>query len=86
MTAHLQAGLVSGDRPAELQRDAAGQRPASLSLPASSLASPLPLPASGARRWSSRELLGMAKEVEIEHEGMVYRLRQTALGKLILTK
>ena len=50
------------------------------------------------RRARSREdLLGLleevgqrlvrpAREVEIEHEGMLYRLRITALGKLILTK
>lgn len=38
------------------------------------------------RRLDSRELLGAAQEVEIEHAGSVYRLRQTALGKLILTK
>lgn len=43
---------------------------------------PEPLP----RRWTSRELLGSAREVEIEHEGLLYRLRLTALGKLILTK
>ena len=39
-----------------------------------------------APRLSSRDLLGPAREVEIEHEGMLYRLRITALGKLILTK
>ncbi|MFM2346441.1 MAG: hemin uptake protein HemP [Pseudomonadota bacterium] len=39
-----------------------------------------------APRLSSRDLLGQAREVEIEHEGMLYRLRITALGKLILTK
>jgi hemin uptake protein HemP len=38
------------------------------------------------QRWSSRELLGGSREVEIEHEGQVYRLRLTSLGKLILTK
>ena len=37
-------------------------------------------------RLSSRDLLGQGREVEIEHEGMLYRLRVTALGKLILTK
>lgn len=39
-----------------------------------------------ARRWCSAELLGLAHEVEIEHGQAVYRLRLTALGKLILTK
>lgn len=38
------------------------------------------------RRISSRDLLAGALEVEIEHQSQVYRLRQTALGKLILTK
>jgi hemin uptake protein HemP len=38
------------------------------------------------RRWTSRELLGSSREVEIEHEGHLYRLRLTSLGKLILTK
>jgi hemin uptake protein HemP len=37
-------------------------------------------------RWRSSELFGSAREVEIEHGDAVYRLRQTALGKLILTK
>jgi len=37
-------------------------------------------------RLSSRELLGQAREIEIEHAGMLYRLRVTSLGKLILTK
>lgn len=41
---------------------------------------------SGRRRICSRELLAGAVEVEIEHDAQVYRLRQTALGKLILTK
>ena len=38
------------------------------------------------RRLSSRDLLGGQAEVEIEHDTQVYRLRRTALGKLILTK
>lgn len=37
-------------------------------------------------RISSQQLLAGAKEVLIEHHGSLYRLRQTALGKLILTK
>lgn len=37
-------------------------------------------------RWHSHELLGHAREVEIVHGDVVYRLRLTALGKLILTK
>lgn len=44
-------------------------------------------PATGAvLRLPSRAIFAGAQEVEIEHNGAVYRLRQTALGKLILTK
>ena len=38
------------------------------------------------RRISSNSLLWSGNEIEIEHNGFLYRLRQTALGKLILTK
>jgi hemin uptake protein HemP len=53
---------------------------------------PQPAPARSApsneqlRRIDSHELLGTAQEVEISHTGQIYRLRLTALGKLILTK
>jgi len=40
----------------------------------------------GLARFSTDWLFQSAKEVEIEHRGDLYRLRQTALGKLILTK
>ncbi|QTN28857.1 hemin uptake protein HemP [Rhodoferax sp. AJA081-3] len=45
-------------------------------------------PSASARvaRMPSTALFSGAQEVEIEHHGTVYRLRQTALGKLILTK
>ena len=36
-------------------------------------------------RFDSRNLFGQAKSVHIEHEGKVYELRVTRLGKLILT-
>lgn len=60
-------------------------------------ASPLPLrgatataPSDGARTaprvWHSHELMGGHTEVQIEHQGARYRLRITALGRLILTK
>jgi hemin uptake protein HemP len=42
--------------------------------------------ASGPRRLSSESLLGGAREVEIDHQGSIYRLKITSLGKLILTK
>ena len=54
---------------------------------------PAPLPTSGmatstaqAVRVSSAQLFGSALEVHIDHHGAVYRLKLTALGKLILTK
>ncbi len=34
----------------------------------------------------SEALFGGASEVLIDHRGVMYRLRQTSLGKLILTK
>lgn len=37
-------------------------------------------------RISSQHLLRGAQEVLIEHHGVLYRLRETSLGKLILTK
>jgi hemin uptake protein HemP len=36
-------------------------------------------------RISSQELFGQSREVEIDHEGRIYRLRLTQLNKLILT-
>lgn len=38
------------------------------------------------RRVSSDEIFGKQQEIEIEHNGALYRLRKTSLGKLILTK
>ena len=38
------------------------------------------------RRIASAELFGNNQEIEIEHGESRYRLRQTALGKLIMTK
>lgn len=40
----------------------------------------------GVLRLTSLAIFAGAQEVEIEHKGAVYRLRQTSLGKLILTK
>ena len=42
----------------------------------------------GARvaQMTSAQLFGSALEVQIDHHGAVYRLKQTSLGKLILTK
>lgn len=38
------------------------------------------------RHISSRQLLGGAASLVIDHEGVAYVLRATRLGKLILTK
>jgi hemin uptake protein HemP len=38
-----------------------------------------------ARRLQSRDLFQQGREVEIDHEGRIYRLRLTQLNKLILT-
>lgn len=48
-------------------------------------APPRPEPA-GAMRIRSRELFKQAREVLIEHDEQVYRLRITHQNKLILTK
>jgi len=37
-------------------------------------------------RWRSSDLMEQGRLAEIEHAGQLYRLRITALGKLILTK
>ena len=38
------------------------------------------------RLVTSQQLFAGAVEVQIDHRGVFYRLRQTSLGKLILTK
>ena len=38
-----------------------------------------------ARRLRSEDLFQQLREVEIDHEGRIYRLRLTQLNKLILT-
>ena len=45
-----------------------------------------PLPTKVAFAVESRDLLKGQKAVEIMHNGCVYRLQNTKLGKLILTK
>lgn len=47
---------------------------------------PSPMGGTVRRRLNSQSLLSHDREIEIEHGGQVYRLRLTALGKLILTK
>lgn len=46
----------------------------------------LPAVTGAPQRVSSAGLLRGASEIEIEHKGAIYRLRQTSQGKLILTK
>lgn len=66
-------GLAAAQRPSQtLQQDTATVRRAPTT------AAPLLL--------SSEQLFGGAVEVQIRHRGALYRLKQTALGKLILTK
>lgn len=47
---------------------------------------PAPAPGGDKRRWTSETLFGKAQVILIEHQQQVYQLRQTAQGKLILTK
>jgi hemin uptake protein HemP len=64
-------------------------RPPTPALPAHPPTPPLApsVPVDGAiPRISSEQLLAGSLEVLIEHRGALYRLRQTSLGKLILTK
>lgn len=46
----------------------------------------LPATANQTKIVTSDELLGGGNEIQIEHKGMVYRLRVTRQDKLILTK
>lgn len=43
-------------------------------------------PSAVVRTLTSSELFGAGREVRIVHRGLVYTLRLTRLGKLILTK
>ena len=55
-------------------------------LPAPARVGAEPRAAAAGRPIASETLFGGAKEVQIIHRGSLYRLKQTALGKLILTK
>lgn len=57
-----------------------------LSSATRSLAGPQTPQAAPARTLPSAELLQGSRSVEINHNGAVYRLQATKLGKLILTK
>lgn len=56
-----------------------------LALPQGS-AAPVKPALPGVQRIASERLFAGAQELQIEHRGALYRLKQTALGKLILTK
>ena len=64
---------------------AGGEPPSEAQSPVVARDNGVPSPV-GALRISSQALFAGANEVEIEHKGALYRLRQTSLGKLILTK
>lgn len=49
-------------------------------------AAPLTTAENALPRWPSQVLLAGGREAAIEHADLVYRLRLTAQGKLILTK
>lgn len=42
-------------------------------------------PAAGTVRIKSEDLFQQRREIEIDHQGRIYRLRLTQLNKLILT-
>ena len=54
--------------------------------PTPTQATPQQLPSRPQPLLDSRELLRGARLVEISHNGEIYRLQATRLGKLILTK
>ena len=54
--------------------------------PGAGAAVPAPSPRPPAAPNASEDLFAGATEVQISHRGSLYRLKQTALGKLILTK
>jgi hemin uptake protein HemP len=55
--------------------------------PAISAPAPQIVPPAGVMRVSSTQLFAAgSRELHIDHHGVLYRLKQTALGKLILTK
>jgi hemin uptake protein HemP len=53
--------------------------------PAATLSKPGSGAAPTVRRLKSEDLFQQLREVEIDHEGRIYRLRLTQLNKLILT-
>lgn len=72
----MEGGAAMGKEPDQAGKDDASERakndPRTIHL--------------NANRLESRELFVGTKEITIGHEGEIYRLRLTALNKLILTK
>ena len=66
------------DAPSRVDLEAAAAVP--------SAARPADAPAGAIRPVASQALFRGATELQILHRGALYRLKQTALGKLILTK
>lgn len=64
----------------------APEKPAAPMPAASAGTSVASMPGHAVVRVHSEQLFAGAQEVQIVHQGGVYRLKQTALGKLILTK
>ncbi len=60
--------------------------PSALAADQASATAALPTEVNARKRINSKTLLAGERELEIEHAGQLYRLRVTALGKLILTK
>ncbi|MFL6719629.1 MAG: hemin uptake protein HemP [Burkholderiaceae bacterium] len=54
-------------------------------MPVSVQSKPDQAPAPAVRRLRSQDLFQHLRELEIDHEGRIYRLRLTQLNKLILT-
>ena len=72
---------MSTDRAPTPPKAADAAAAASVAVPATDDATELE-----ARTVTSATLLRGAAELRIDHGGVIYRLKQTALGKLILTK
>lgn len=51
-----------------------------------STSSSTPPKETGSVEWNTEQLFGTAQEVSIRHADLLYRLRRTKQGKLILTK
>lgn len=69
------------DRQRHAEPEPRPTRPAPTAAPAASEP-----PAGPVTQTTSEALFAGAVEIQIDHQGTIYRLKHTALGKLILTK